>query len=140
MNSFSRGDKVAFTLGRTNYLGTIAEANDTGDDYLVKDGNGTTWSVPADALALVAVETGGVETLATVTASDGATIDAVLDSTIRRYSVVCSEHQRTYTFYSTPASTEADHKKFRDDIVLAASKHVANHNDMPRPGHEGGQP
>lgn len=82
---------------------------------------------------------GSFTVFTTVIASDGVTIGAVLQPTIRRYSVICSEHQRVYSFYYTPAHTEADHEKFHDDIVLAANKHAADHDDTNRPGHEGGQ-
>lgn len=85
-------------------------------------------------------QTPAVETLATVSAADGATVDAVQDGSIRRYSVICSRHGRIYSFYYTPACSEIEHKRFRDDITLAAAKHAADHDDTPRIGREGGQP
>lgn len=75
--------------------------------------------------------------LAIVACADGMTVAAIRDRSDRRYSVLCSQHRRVYSFYYTPADTEAHHNQFGDDVTLAAAKHAASRHSTPRVDSEG---
>lgn len=142
MNTHHPGDRVAFTLGATNYTGTITGVNDDGSDYLVETPAGTTWSVPAEALAALPAEPDDL--LAVITAPDGAAVAAVQDRTdpLRGIDIACSMHGRFCTLRPYNGATKTERQQLREQAIATVAGHAADirHAPVHRLSATGGQP
>jgi hypothetical protein len=141
VTGFNKDDRVAFTLGYSNYTGTIVEPNDVGDDYIVETTAGTRFAVPAEDLVRMPIEQPADEdVLAVQLPADGATIMAIHDRTGRRFRVLCSDcgipHTRTYT----TGITDADRDQLRQDAIADVATHIdLRHTTTPDVATTGGQ-